>query len=161
MFHGQHLKETRGNSCTPPEKPQKQMHPNTYIQKKKKKCSPPHPYKIRNTPPRHIAQNKHSPKCSHWFMQMQTLAGRSVHPKSHTESERKHTTHSQQLLHFVYCHRHPGELWFLLFGGRYLLDSASVYSLPLAPHLVLSLGLGVLLPWRPRSLSQVGLSPGA
>lgn len=66
--------------------------------------------------------------------------------KPHKESERKHTTHSQQLLHFVYCHRHPGELCFLLFGGRYLLDSASVYSLPLAPHLVLSLGLGVLLP---------------
>lgn len=164
MFHGQHLKETEEilihlmrnhrNKCT-------QTH---IYQKKKKKCSPLRPYKIRNTPTRHIAQNKHSPKCSHWFMQMQTLAGRSVHPKSHTKRERRKTHHTQTVgscyTLFIVTVSLGSSGFFFLFAGRYLLDSASVYALPFASHLVLSLGPGVLPPWCPRSLSQVGLSPG-
>ena len=95
--------------------------------------------------------------------QRRHLQARSVHPKSHTKREQKHTTHKQSAaatlcLFFTVTLGSSGS--FFLFRGRYLLDSASVYALPLAPHLVLSLGPGVLPPWRPRSLSQVGLSPG-
>lgn len=106
----------RGNSHTPHEKPQKQMHPNTYIPKEKKKSSPLRPYKIRNTPPRHIAQNKHSPKCSHWFTPTQTLAGKKCAPKKPHKERTK--THNAQTVGSCYTlfifHRHPGELRLLL-----------------------------------------------
>ena len=131
MFHGQHLKETRGNSRTPPEKPQKPMHPNTDIPKKKKKSSPLHPYKIRNTPPRHIAQNKHSPECSHWFMQMQTLAGRSVHPKSHTKRANENTQHTVGSCYtlFIVTVTLGSSAFFFLGGGTFLTLPLSVLCL--------------------------------
>jgi len=78
------------------------------------------------------------------------------------EREQKHTTQTVVSCYtlFIVTVTLGSSGFFFLFAGRYLLDSASVYALPLASHLVLSLGPGVLPPWCPQSLSQVGISPG-
>ena len=103
-------------------------------------------------------------------MQMQTLAGRNVYPKSHTKREDKNThTGCSCCTLFIVAVTLGSSGFFFLFEG-YLHDSASLYSLPLVPHLVLFLGSG-LLRWWPLGTSvrwakswgrgQAGLDPAA
>lgn len=80
-------------------------------------------------------------------MQMQTLAGRNVHPKSHTKREDKNThTGCSCCTLFIVAVTLGSSSFFFLFEG-YLHNSASLYSLPLVPHLVFFLGLGLLRWW--------------
>lgn len=89
-------------------------------------------------------------------MQMQTLAGRNVHPKSHTKRDDKNThTGCSCCTLFIVAVTLGSSGFFFLFEG-YLHDSASLYSLPLVPHLVFFSGAGAASLVALQNLSQVG-----
>lgn len=114
LFHGQHYKETEEiplhlvrnhrNICT-----------KTHVyKKKKKKCSPPRPNKIRNVPSQtHNQKQTLTKMLSLVHANADTCWQKCAPKKPHKERRQKHT-HRLQLLYFVYCCCHPGELRFLL-----------------------------------------------